>query len=318
MDVRIVEPIFAAIDKGLNGTLTTGVTTFMAAIGVVVGSLWVLNIAIRSLWWYFNGISAAIREMLEEMFKVVFITFFAIGLQPYISVVVPVVTNAPGELSQLLTGTTNGSSTNQVDGLINAFIQTAIELGSLKFDLFTSEFSAMFAATACFILFLLGGFAFLGTCVVTLVVLKIATTLFLAIGPLFILLALFTQTRQYFWGWVNLMGGFMLTNLLFSVVVSLEISYIRSSILSSDGLMKADWVSVLSMPLVFGAFTAIANLLPSWAASVMSGAPVGNAGGISSMLGSNLGGIRTGMNAARGVKNGIQKAKSFAGNRIGG
>ncbi|MEW5291971.1 type IV secretion system protein [Erwinia papayae] len=301
MSVEIVQPIFTAIDNSLQGTLVTGTANFMKGVSLVFGAFWIIYILMESLTWYFKGMTVAIYEFFRDCGKVVFITFFAIGLQPYMNMVVPFVTNAPGEITQLLTGV-SGGSTNQIDVLINAFISTAIKIaGSLNFNIFTSQISSIVAGVACFILFLLGGFAFLGVCVATLIVLKICTTVFLAIGPLFIMFALFKKTEQYFWGWINLVGGFVLTNILFGVVVALEINYINNNVISDSGLLKADWISVLSMPLIFGAFAAVAQVIPNYAAQVMSGSPVGDGGGIRSMLGSNMAGIKAGMQMGKGI-----------------
>jgi type IV secretion system protein VirB6 len=314
MEINIVQPIFEAIDAGLNGTLATGTAKFMGIMGIVVGAFWLIYMLLETLYWYFNGLTQAIQEIATQAFKAIFITFFAVGLQPYLTVVVPVVTNAPGELTQVLTGAKT-VSTNQVDTLITAFINTAIKVfNAFELDIF--NLNATFAGIMCFLLLVICGSTFLATCVATLIVLKISTTIFLAIGPLFILLALFPQTRQYFWGWVNLIGGFMLTNLLFGVVITLEINYINSNIIGSDGMVKASWVNILSMPLIFGALTVIAQELPNFAASIMGGTPVGNGGGVRGMMGSNMTGINSALNARKAMKKQMGKLRKKIGNNI--
>lgn len=312
MSVEIVQPIFSLIDNSLQGTLVSGTTRLMKGVGLVFGGGWLLYILVQSLTWHFMAVSQVLENIIRDMIKCAYICFFALTLTPYMNYVVPFVTNAPGEITKVLSDTAGGAN-NQVDVLINVFIDTAMKIvNSMEFDIFNSNVKEIIAGVACFILYLLGGFAFLGVCVATLIVLKICTTVFLAIGPVFIMFALFPSTKQWFWGWVNLMGGFVLTNILFGVVISLEINYINTNVISSTGI-KADWVSVLSMPLIFGAFAAVAQVLPQYAAQVMSGAPVDSGGGLRSMLGSNMAGIRTGMQMGKGVG---KVASKFRRNKV--
>lgn len=315
MDVELVQPIFTAIDKSLKGTLATGTASVMTATGAIFGAFWLIHLTAKSIKWLFQGLDVVFSDLLTTLFKASFIIFFAFNVTWYINTIVPIVSELPSGITQLLTQT-ESPSINQVDTLVNAFINTVIRVvGGLDFSIFSSETSDLISGVAVVVLLIVGGFAFLGVCISTLVVLKIATTLFLAIGPIFIALSLFDQTRQYFWGWINLLAGFMLTNILFGVVISLEINYITENIISDEGLFNANWVSVLSMPLIFGAFAVIAQVLPNYAASVMSGAAVGSSSGIRDMM--NIGGIGAARKIAGGASALRMKASNRFRNRIG-
>lgn len=63
--------------------------------------------------------------------------------------------------------------------------------------------------------------------------LKVSTAFFLVVSPLFIVFGLFDQIRQYFWGWVSLLGGFMLTQLIFGVAITLEINFLNTFLLTN-------------------------------------------------------------------------------------
>jgi len=314
MDFQLVQPIFDAIDKGLQGTIATGTANVMTVTGGVFGSFWIITLIMKSIYWLFEGLDAAINDLFISIFKAALIIFFAFNVTWYINTIVPLVSEAPTGITQLLTQS-ESTAINQIDTLINSFIDTVIAVvGALKFNIFTTELGEVISGVAVFILLILGGFAFLGVCISTLVVLKIATTIFLAIGPVFIAFLLFEQTKQYFWGWVNLLAGFMLTNVLFGVVISLEINYISQNVMGNDGLLRGDWVSILSMPLIFGAFAVIAQVLPNYAASVMSGAPVGNPGGVKDML--NVGGLGAARKIAGGAATLGKKVGASRRNRI--
>ncbi|MBA0179157.1 type IV secretion system protein [Pectobacterium carotovorum] len=311
MDVQVVQPIFEAIDNGLNGTLATGTSKMMAVVSIIIGGFWGVYIGLRSLSWYISGLTSAIEDIFWQVFKCMFITFFAFGIQPYVSIVVPFVSSAPSELTALLTGEQSGSN-NQIDVLVNSFINTVIQVfKAVDWGIWGDEIKASIAGGICLIVLILSGIAFLGVCISTLIVLKVSTTLFLAIGPLFIALALFEQTRQYFYGWISVVGGFMLANLMFGMVISVEINYITKNIIGDDGFFKIQWMSILSIPLIFGAFTAIAQALPDYAAQVMGGGSVGNSGGMRGIMG-----VRAGINAGKGIWKGIGLVRNLRKNRI--
>jgi type IV secretion system protein VirB6 len=162
-------------------------------------------------------------------------------------------------------------------------------MDSLDFSIFSSDIKDVASAIITLAILIISGLVFLGVCASTLIVLKLSTTIFLVIGPVFIAFFLFDATKHYAWGWINLIAGFMLTNVLFGIVVSIEINYINSNLIGSDGMIKWQWANLFAMPIIFGAFTALAQAIPDYAASVMGGSPAGNAGGLGTML--NYGGL---------------------------
>ena len=289
MDVQIVQPIFNAIDAAMNGTLINGTSTLMKVAGGIFGTFWTLHFTLKSIYWLMHGMDMAIKDFVSSALRMAFICSLAFTSSTYMDVIVPFVSNAPSGITQLITGSAS-HSTNMVDTLIGTYINTVIDVvNSLDFSIFKSDIADVALAVITLGVLIISGLAFLGVCVSTLLILKLSTTLFLVLGPVFIAFFLFDATKQYAWGWINLIAGFMLTNILFGVIVSIEINYINSNIIGSDGQFKGDWVSLLSIPLIFGAFAALAQMLPNYAASVMGGSPAGNGGGLSAML--NHGGL---------------------------
>jgi type IV secretion system protein VirB6 len=125
--------------------------------------------------------------------------------------------------------------------------------------------------------------------------LKGASTIILIIGPLFIAFALFEQTRQWFWGWVSVVGGFMLTQILIAVIVGIEMGFINSFIVK-DGGLEITLKTAFKILLVFGSFTMLITELPGYAASIMGGTPSGGVSGIGSLIGKT-----SGLSAARSM-----------------
>lgn len=289
MDVQVIQPIFDAIDAAMNGTLVSGTSALMKVAGGIFGTFWVLHFTLKSIYWLQYGMDMAVKDITSSMLRMAFVCGLAFTSSTYMDVIVPFVSNAPAGITQLLTGS-ESHATNQIDILIGTYLETVFKvMDSLNFSIFDSDIQDLAAAIITLAILIISGLIFLGVCASTLIVLKLSTTMFLVIGPVFIAFFLFDATKQYAWGWINLIAGFMLTNILFGVVVSIELNYINANLIGSDGMMKWEWANLFAMPLIFGAFTALAQAIPGYAASVMGGSPAGNGGGLGAML--NYGGV---------------------------
>lgn len=309
MDVQVIQPIFDAIDAAMNGTLINGTSKLIKVAGTIFGSMWLAHFTLKSIGWLFQGMDMIFRDVMFSMLRMAFICSCAFNISWYMGTVVPFVSNAPAGITSLLSGS-ESHATNMIDTLIGAYLNTVLKVvDSLHFSITGLDEVAMGAITLGILI--IAGLAFLGVCVSTLLVLKLSTTLFLVLGPVFIAFFLFDATKHYAWGWINIIAGFMLTSVLFGVVISIEINYINSHLLGSNGMLKWDLANLIAMPLIFGAFAALAQALPNYAANVMGGSPVGNAGGFGGMLKSG------GFGAAMNMSKGIGRVGKAAFNRFG-
>lgn len=312
MDVHIAADLFQAIDAALKSTLGSGTAKVMLGLGAVFGSMWLVQFTLKSIYWLFQGMDVIFQDVIFTILKMAFVVYFAFNVSWYISTVVPFATGLPNWMGGILSGQ-DGNQTNQVDGLISSYLNSLDQLvATMKFG-FTEDWAVMFYAILVILFYLLGGIPFLSVCVGTMITLKAASSIITVVGPIFIAFALFDQTRQWFWGWVSVMGGFMLTQVLFAVVVGLELNYINSFVVK-NGAIDTTLQSAFEILLVFGAFTMLATELPGYAASIMGGTPSGGVGGVGGLLGKT-----TGLGTARKMTGAVgnQIAKRFKGrNRI--
>ncbi|HEA1664892.1 TPA: type IV secretion system protein, partial [Escherichia coli] len=277
MDVQVAQTLFDAIDNAAK-TQMNNVTAVMAVMGVVFGAFWMIYILLRSLEWYFQGLTQVIQDVLLTIFKASCILFMAFSVSWYVSTIVPTVTQFPVWLGNTMAGV-SGDKTNLVDGLISSFFDAVVNtIDAMKFEPI-SNFKATVLGILALVLLLVGGIPFLLVAVGTLITLKAASMLLLVVGPIFIALSLFPATRQYFWGWVGVLGGFTLAQALFAVVIGLEMSFINANVVKG-GEIETDLMSCLSILLYFGAFTLLATEIPNYAASVMGGSPSGGVTGV--------------------------------------
>lgn len=280
MDIHVAQDLFNAIDVAAK-TQMGNVNKVMSVAGIVMGAFWIIYILMQSLFWYFEGLTVVIKEVLFTIFKASCIMFMAFSVSWYVTTIVPTVTELPVWLGNTIAGTTS-NNTNLVDGLLASYVDGLDKLFSqLGFN------SGVFYAGISVAFYILGGVPFLGVAVGTLITLKAATTLIMVVGPIFISLALFPKTQQYFWGWIGVLGGFILTQALFAVVIGLEISYINANVIKEGANINMG--SCLGILLTFGAFTLLATELPNYAASIMGGAPSGGVSGMGGIASKGLG-----------------------------
>ena len=295
MDVtKIAQTLFGFVDAALQSALVTGMAKVMLGLGALFGTMWLIHFTLRNMQWLYRGMNVAFEDVAKEIAKMAFIAGCAFNLQWYVQTIVPFVTGFPNWMGGILSGQ-EGTQTNQIDSLIFTYASNLKALiGAMKFNIFNASFSDIWLGIQAVVFYVLGGIPFLLAAVATLFVLKVLSTVIVAVGLLFIAFLMFDQTRQYFWGWVAAIAGFMLAQVLISVVLAIEIGFINT-VMIKNGVMDTSLEGNLTMLIVFCTFTALVIELPGQAASIMGGGPSG--GGMVSRI--------SGFGAAKGMTRGV-------------
>jgi type IV secretion system protein VirB6 len=306
VEFHIAAKLYTSIDTSLASTLATNMAKVMLGLTALIGTFWLLQLTIKSIFWLYQGMTVAAKELVMEIAKVAVIAGLAWNVTWYVNTIVPFVTGFPPWIGGILGGT-DGTQINQIDSLIGTYANSLVKLiKAMSFNVFTTGFSKVYLGIQAVVLYLLAGIPFILVAVGSLITLKVMTTVFLVLGPIFIALALFEKTRHWFWGWVSMLAGFMLTQVLFSVVMGLELSFINTVIIK-NGAIDTSLQGNISMLVYFACFTVLATELPGYAATVMGGAPVSTSG-IGGILSKGTG-INAAMNGARGVQSLLSKYK---------
>lgn len=306
---KIAQTLFSFVDAALASTLVTGMAKVMLALGALFGTMWLVHFTLRSIQWLYRGMSVAFEDAISEIVKMACVAACAFNVTWYVQTIVPFITEFPNWMGGILSGQ-EGTQTNQIDSLIVTYGDNLKALiGAMRFNIVTTSFADIWLGVQGVVFFALGGIPFLLASVATLFILKVSNTIIMSVGPLFIAFMMFDQTRQYFYGWVSAIAGFMLAQVLISVVLAIEIAFINT-VMISDGTMNTSLAGNLTILLVFLTFTALVIELPSQAASIMGGGPSG--GGLISQI--------SGFGAAKrmtgGVAAGISKLRGKGRNNI--
>lgn len=310
MDItKIAQTLFDFVDAALQSSLVNGMTKVMLGVSALFGTMWLIHFTLRNIQWLYRGMNVVFEDVAKEIGKMAFITGCAFSIKWYVETIVPFVTGFPNWMGGILSGQ-EGVQTNQIDSLIVTYGENLLTLiDAMSFDIITTSFADIWLGIQGVVFYVLGGIPFLLASVATLFVLKVSTTAIVAVGPLFIAFMLFDQTKQYFYGWVSAVGGFMLAQVLISIVLAIEIRFINT-VMISNGVMNTSLLGNLAILLVFCTFTALVIELPGQAASIMGGGPSG--GGLINRI--------SGFGAARGMTSGaaavISKIRGNGRNNI--
>ncbi|EIA3908481.1 type IV secretion system protein, partial [Salmonella enterica] len=174
MAIEVAQPVFNAINTATQSQMAS-MNTVMSVIGIVIGGFWIVYIQMKSLYWYFDGLTVIFKDILFTILKASIILYMALSVSWYNSTVIPVVTDFPVWLGNTISGTTHNSG-NLVDGLINAYYDGFIALvNSIKFSIWDAAGNTIFIAVCSVLFYVLGGLPFLGVAIGTLITLKAAT-----------------------------------------------------------------------------------------------------------------------------------------------
>lgn len=309
VDLHIAQKLFDFVDAALVNVLSSGMTKVMLALGGIFGTFWLIHFTMRNILWLYQGLTGIFRDVVFEILKVAFIAGLAWNVPWYTKTIVPLVTGFPAWMGGVMSGQ-DGNQVNQVDTMISVYVNSLIELiGAMSFNIVTTSFSQVYLGIQAVVFYLVGGLPFLLVAVGTLCTLKVATSVIMAVGPLFIAFSLFERTRHWFFNWVALIAGFMLTQVLFAVVLGLEVNFINTNIIV-NGTIDTSFVGNYSMLIYFGCFTLLATELPGYAASVMGGGSSGGVGGLGGIIKKGTG-LSTATNATKA-------AAKFIGSKVGG
>lgn len=203
---QALEGVGAGVAASLRAVDCAAGATAQAAFGRLFGSDGALLPALTILLTLYVGFFAfalitgrsriGVAALTPRMITVGLVLTFATSWIAYQSVVWNLAVGAPDQIAGILLGT-NGSATtifaDKIDVVFAALIEATGPQGT---EGATSAFSPPGLMWLGAMLLLLGTVGLLATC-------KIALAILLALGPIFVVLALFPSTRGLFTGWLK-------------------------------------------------------------------------------------------------------------------
>lgn len=283
ISITIVSTLFTSLDETITKTIATGTSKLMSTVSPIFMIGVCIYFGLKALRWYTKGADMPVMELFEDFVKMTLICFFSFNVGNYLSYVVPAVSGLSDDICALLS-TENGTTANLIDKILTDYINMIRQfIGSEEFKelSFFDDFDAIVTAIIALAVMIIAGIPFIVITCAILFTVALSLKIFLVIGPLFIAFSLYPATRDMFFGWLRMISSFIVINILFSIVCTLEINFIRDHFLKG-GL--PNWADIGGMFVCFGAFIYLSKSLPSYASSITGGM------GIAGISAPNIGG----------------------------
>ena len=260
--------MISQFDQNILNTINTGSTRLISLISPLMAvcfSIYVMLI----LWTYWQGRNdEPINDFLMRMASWALVLTCGMNIQFYSDYVVPFINGLGEQISGALTGGTN--TVSGLDNLLSAYINAAQTIYSQA-----SGFQTIAAIAIIGLLVILGS-PFMAIAAAYILLAKFALGLLLALGPLFISLALFPPTRRFFENWAGQCMNYVFLVSLFAAAGAIECAFATTMIPNAT---TTSWQQIIELCLMGIAFVIISWNLPGLASQLGGGV------GISSMVG---------------------------------
>jgi type IV secretion system protein VirB6 len=276
MQLHIFTDMFQAFDTQVLDTINTGSARMVSLISPLVAagfSLYVLLVLV-SYWRGHND--KPIVDYMMKMAGWAAVLTAGMNIGYYSEYVVPFFNGLGDDLSRALMG--GNDLANGLDTLLNLYIDA---IKSLYNGLQAYQVGLFVEVSVLAICIFLVGVPFLAIAAAYIILAKFALGLLLALGPAFILAALFPATRQFFQNWVGQCLNYGLLVALFGAVGAIEVRFMTSVLPTSFSAKDVMLTYALEGKIVgIGLVFIIVSLgMPSLASQLAGGV------GISSMVG---------------------------------
>ncbi|CAE6846982.1 hypothetical protein R75461_07290 [Paraburkholderia nemoris] len=278
MTIQIFTPMFDSFDQSVLGTINTGSANLISLISPLAAAGFSVYVLLVTLSYWRGSNDQPIVDFFLRMVGWAAVLTAGMNIGYYSEYVVPFFNGVGDDIAQALTG--SASSATALDTLLNTYLNAILNLWQ-GVTLSLGSIGLMLEAAALTFCTILAAVPFLGIAAAYIILAKFALGLLLALGPMFVVAALFPATRKFFDAWVGQCLNYAFLTALFAAAGAIEVNFatgILPSAFTPDQLVLT-WTlefKILSMGIVF---LFVSLNLPSLASSLAGGV------GISSMVG---------------------------------
>ncbi|MEB2558784.1 TrbL/VirB6 family protein [Burkholderia cenocepacia] len=308
VSVHVFTDLFNAFDKQVLSTINSGSAQMISLISPLVAacfSIYVLLILV-SYWRGQNG--TPIVDFMLKMAGWATVLTAGMNISYYSEYVVPFFNGLGDDLGRALMGGTDLN--NGLDNLLSLYINATTTLyDGVKFY----QVGLILEITAMAALLWIFGTPFLAVAAAYIVLAKFSLGLLLALGPAFIVAALFPATRRFFENWVGQAVNYGLLVALFSATGALEVNFATSILPTKFDVhdLILTWQIEAKIVAVGIVFFVVSLSIPSLASQLAGGV------GISSMVGKIGGAAMAALRAAKLMSGSGRGAPAPEKNTIG-
>lgn len=276
MQLHIFTDMFNAFDNQVLNTINTGSAQMISLISPLVAAGFSLYVLLILLSYWRGHNDTPIVDFLMKMAGWAAVLTAGMNISYYSEYVVPFFNGLGDDLSRALTGGSDLS--NGLDTLLNLYIDA---IKSMYDGLQSYQIGLYVEVSVLAICVFMVGVPFLAIAAAYIILAKFALGLLLALGPAFIVTALFPATRQFFQNWTGQCLNYGLLVALFGAVGAIEVRFMTSVLPTSFSAKDVMLTYAIEGKIVASGlvFIVVSLSMPSLASQLAGGV------GISSMVG---------------------------------
>lgn len=263
--IPIFQPIFEKIDNTLISVLGSKASTLIGLLSPIVAVCFAIYVMLVLMSYQKDNSSwsGSAIDMVKRIAAWGVIISFSMNVGFYMGTVVPIINGIPIELSNVLTNESSSGNVNNVDSIISYYITVIQEMWAKA-----SGIQASIAAAFNIVLLIALGIPVVVMMAAYLLLAKLFLAILVAIGPLFLCMALFPVTRQYATLWIGQVVNFMLLGVLMNVTAVVMINILLG--LQVDPL-TASLVDILAYGVIALLFFIVILRIPDLSSALSGG-----------------------------------------------
>lgn len=267
---------FSNIDNALDTYILDISTDIIGQASPIFTSMIIIWLAIWGYMTMFGKTQEPMTDGFMKIMRISFIIALALSVGTYNGVVVDFLKNSPKEVAAIITGSPTNNSGAIIDNLALSVLNTASQawaeggLGNIGMYIIA--------------IVLLGfGGAMLIITAVMFALSTVYTTILLAVGPIFIMLLLFENTKRYFESWISSLMNYGFILILASAITQLTIS-MTENFMTNHPAGFANLSGCFTITIVFCFNIAVLKQIPTLASALGGGFAMATNTGIGNAL----------------------------------
>ena len=302
----MIETLFTLVDNIVRGNITSMVGVFSSTLAPLLGAcviLYALYLAYQSLYEPQNLV---IMESMKFIGSLAAVTTVALNTSWYLANIVPAVLGSGDQIAQALLGTTGGGGASLQAMFDEMVSQIQAIFSSINIDMgisldgiggFDTLLDALLKVNLMFLVFL-GFVPFISVATAYLLVAKVMVSFLLIVGPLFIMMAFFPSTRDFFKSWTGQCFNYTLLSIMYPVAFTLFVQILNQTVFAGNISLATNLMTVI----VFAALILLSVQIPTFCSTLSGGI------GINGLVGGMLGGVGALMKGGKGAMKGGKSA----------
>lgn len=283
--------------EGAWSALPTIMAGFGELFGTAIGLYFVMTLL--SYMWTGQASQIPIMDLFKRFFFLALVCSIAFAGDVYIAWIKEPVLEIPNDIARLVSNTA-GTTASTIDTMLSDNFQAVLDVWAIigKVRFWNLSFLLILEVILTTLVILVLGTIYVVIAFAYLMVAKVLINVLLLIGPLFIMMAFFGITREYFMKWVGQILNYIFLVVIFTAVFALLNNVLSAVINNHEGsgvYIGGDGIGVDSLVLKFlfmyALFIAVIMAVPTLASSLTGGIGISPFGQVSQLVGGMKGGM---------------------------